>query len=241
MIDFHSHVLPGIDDGSSDAEETAGLLREESRQGAQIVVATPHFYADRVSMDDFLRRREHSIQKMKDHLEKLSAGRDAFQVPDMRYGAEVYFFPGMGRAEKLPELCITGTDLVLIELPFVQWDRLVIRELEDVIRKQKLRIILAHVERYPAFQKDTRVFDEVMEMPLTIQLNGGSFLKSRSKRKFCMNMLKEHENVILGSDTHNLVSRTPNLYEARKVIAAKLGQDRLNRIDKLSEKLLSGT
>ena len=239
MIDFHTHILPNIDDGSSSVQETAGLLAEEKRQGVECIVATPHFYANRIGVEEFLRRRERSIQEMNSHLLDLYGSVETDRVPKLRYGAEVYFFPGMGQAEKISSLCVTGTRQILVEMPFAQWNDSIYREIESIITRQRLHVVLAHVERYPEFQKDHRTFDRILELPLTIQLNGGSFINSRSKRKFCMNILKEFDNVILGSDTHNLTSRTPNLKEAREVIAKKAGQARLDMIDDLTQRLLT--
>ena len=49
MIDFHTHILPAIDDGSRDIEQTKELLRQAHEQGIHHILATPHFYADRDS------------------------------------------------------------------------------------------------------------------------------------------------------------------------------------------------
>ena len=57
MIDFHTHILPGMDDGSKSVEESIWLLQEEVRQGVDAVMLTPHFYAEENSPVDFLRRR----------------------------------------------------------------------------------------------------------------------------------------------------------------------------------------
>ena len=251
MIDFHTHILPGIDDGSRDLDETVGLLREEVRQGVSTIVATPHFYANRISVEGFLRRRELSIQRLDgvlSHAEDFfdfspKAGQPLLQ---MLAGAEVYFFPGMGRADKLRELCLRRMDdlqenparHILIEMPFDQWNSDVLRELEDVMQKQRLQIVLAHVERYPEFQRDKRVWNQVMSLPLTLQINGGSLIKGRAKRKFCLALLKEKKNVILGSDCHNLSTRRPNLEEARALIAKKLGAGRLELLDQTAGQLL---
>ena len=54
MIDFHSHVLPGIDDGSKDVSESLEMLRLSLLEGTDIIVATPHFYVDRSSITSFL-------------------------------------------------------------------------------------------------------------------------------------------------------------------------------------------
>lgn len=235
LIDFHTHVLPGIDDGSRDLTETGRLLFEESQQDVDCVVATPHFYADRFSVERFLEERQKAFQTVLEDTQIRQQGR-----PSLCVGAEVYFFPGMGRAEKLRSLCIEGTDVVLIEMPFVQWTDSVLREINEVIHKQRLQVVLAHVERYPQFQKDLRIWRQVMDLPLTIQINGGSFIKDRRRRKMCLQLLRERERVLLGSDCHNMSSRTPNLQQARQVIARKLGADALKKTDHTAEELLLG-
>ena len=234
LIDFHTHVLPGIDDGSRDLTETGKLLFEESQQNVDCVVATPHFYADRFSVEKFLERRSQALQSV------LADTEITQRRPSLCIGAEVYFFPGMGRAEKLRFLCIEGTDVILIEMPFVQWTDSVLREITDVIQKQKLRVVLAHVERYPQFQKDQRIWRQVMDLPLTIQVNGGSFIKDRRRRKMCLRILQEHDRFLLGSDCHNMSSRVPNLAQARAVIGKKLGEGALAAADRTAEELLSG-
>ena len=60
IIDFHSHILPGIDDGSRDIEESIILLDKLAANGTDLVVATPHFYCDEQSVDDFLANRNNA-------------------------------------------------------------------------------------------------------------------------------------------------------------------------------------
>ena len=50
MIDFHSHILPGIDDGSKNTQMSLAMIEEEKKQGVHTIVATPHFYADEDSL-----------------------------------------------------------------------------------------------------------------------------------------------------------------------------------------------
>ena len=221
MIDFHTHILPGIDDGSQSIEETEGLLREELRQGVEQIVATPHFYAHRMSFEQFIQRRSQSIQLFEDRILQLQQKEEALASLKTLYGAEVYYFPGISRAEKLPQLCVTDTDLVLIEMPFEQWTEEHYREIRHIIDERGLRVVLAHVERYPEFQRKKGVYEDILDLPLIIQLNAGSFLKSRSKRKFCLKLLKEKSNVIIGTDTHNLSSRPPRLAQARAVMRSR--------------------
>ena len=64
IIDFHSHVLPGIDDGSKSVEQSIAMLKREAEQGITHVVATPHFYPQEDRPEKFLRRREKAFEKV---------------------------------------------------------------------------------------------------------------------------------------------------------------------------------
>ena len=231
MIDFHTHILPGIDDGSESVAETAALLEEEVRQGVTKVIATPHFYAHRRSVDDFLQRRARSMDRIREL-------RDRPNCPEIMTGAEVYFFPGMGRADKLKELCIEGTDLILVEMPFKQWTEEVYENIRDIIQKQKLRVVLAHVDRYPQFQKKKGIWDSVMDLPLTPQINAESLTDGFRHRRFSLELLRQRTDVIIGSDCHNMTNRKPNLQEACRVIEKKLGKERIQQLDKAAAALL---
>jgi protein-tyrosine phosphatase len=72
MIDFHTHVLPGIDDGSRDIAMTERMLEMEMEQGITRVIATPHFYAHRRSVDSFLERRSAAYEEVQKLLDKYS-------------------------------------------------------------------------------------------------------------------------------------------------------------------------
>ena len=94
MIDFHTHVLSDIDDGSRDLDESLALLREERNQGVGHIVATPHFYADRATVEQFLQRREESLSRLARAQEEKALPRDKEEGwPQIRTGAEVYFSP----------------------------------------------------------------------------------------------------------------------------------------------------
>ena len=64
MIDFHTHILPGMDDGSRDVHESLQVLTLEDEQGVQEILLTPHFYAHIDKVSSFLERREHSFRKL---------------------------------------------------------------------------------------------------------------------------------------------------------------------------------
>ena len=235
MTDFHTHILPGIDDGSRDIEMTEKMLEAELSQGVSHICATPHFYAHRRSVQQFLERRERALA----HVRKLLEARP--ELPRVTVGAEVYYFSGIGRAEAIHDLCLEGTDILLLEMPFGQWRKDMARDVSDIIRKRHLRVVLAHIERSEQFQKDRSAWNEIMSMPVTLQMNSGSFIASGLRRyahKFCLRTLELYDNCIIGSDCHNLTDRAPNLSKARKVIERKAGKERLELLDRYTHKLL---
>ena len=135
-------------------------------------------------------------------------------------------------------MCVEGTNILLLEMPFEQWTEEVYRDTKELILKRGLRVVLAHVERYTGFQKDRDVWDRVMDLPVTIQMNAGSFLKFGMKRHFCRNLLRQEAGrVIIGSDCHNLTSRPPNLAQAMDYIREKEGSDIVRMIEETEKRM----
>lgn len=233
MIDFHSHFLPQIDDGSGSLEESLDMLRLMHTQQVTRVVATPHFYANRDSIEHFLKRRNHAYDRVCSQVEK-----EGLEIPEIMLGAEVYYFEGIGKAEQIHSLCIEGTDILLLEMPFTQWTESMLRSVEQLKNRQKLTVILAHIERYREYQKDMSVWNEIFSLPIVPQMNAGAFLNWKRRRK-ALKLLALYEDVLLGSDCHNLESRCPNLPEGRHVIAKHLGEGQLDRIDAAGERIFS--
>lgn len=225
MIDIHTHILPGIDDGSRNTAMTEQMLEEEKRQGIEAVLATPHFYAHRHTIPQFLERRQASLEKVK---ESLLAKRD--DLPKIAVGAEVYYFAGIGRAKELPELCYEGTDILLLEMPFTQWSREVYQDVREILYRQELRIVLAHVERYLPFQKDKSIFEQTLELPLYIQLNAEDLTCRGKKRRWCLKQIAAGGRILLASDCHNTEERAPNLEAAMAVIGKKAGSEAAARL-----------
>lgn len=225
MIDFHTHVLPGIDDGSRDIHMTREMLMLEKEQGVDLLVATPHFYAHRTRVDQFLMKRENALNKV------MTLKSEEPDLPDIKVGAEVYYFTGIGRAEHIKELSIQGTDYLLLELPFRPWDREVMTDIKELKSRQRLKVILAHVERYRDMQKDKGLFEDVLDAGDIIQMNAGSFLEAGMlKRRSMLKTADSGRKMILGSDCHNTNSRKPNLQEGLDMIGKKLGEEKIREI-----------
>ena len=223
MTDFHSHILPGIDDGSGSARESVAMLRMEAEQGIGCVVATPHFYAHHDDPDRFLSRRAAAMER----LQEATAQQDG--LPQIFLGAEVYFFPGMSDSEVLNRLTIAQKSCILIEMPPSPWTPQMYRELEWVYTKQGLTPVIAHVDRYLSPLRTHGIPDRLEELPVLVQANSSFFLKSRTA-PLALRLLRQGRIHLLGSDCHNLTDRAPNLGAAAQVIGRRLGDAALEWI-----------
>lgn len=229
IIDFHTHILPGIDDGSRDIDTSSKMLEMAVEQGVEIIVATPHFYASRDRIEHFMEKRERAKDALLGKLQDFPL--------QLKCGAEVAFFRGISRAEKLHELTVEGTDLLLLEMPFVPWEASDIDEVETLVSERGFRVLLAHLERYLDIPGNRHRIEELLELPIHVQINAESLTDWRRRGRL-VRMFRDGQAHVLGSDCHSLHRRPPNLAVGRAVLAKKLGQEILDQIDKGGCKLL---
>ena len=231
FTDFHSHILPGIDDGSSSVEESLKLLEIEAEQGIKRVVATPHFYANHDSPERFLERRENA----KALLEKALENR--IDMPKIEIGAEVHFFRGISDSEFLPELTITNKRFILIEMPDSDWSESMYSELESIYYQRGITPIIAHIDRYISPFRTKKISEKFSKMPVLVQANASFFLEGGLTSRLALKLIKEDKIQLLGSDCHNLTKRPPKLGFAAEVIRKKLGNEFLERIERYGESI----
>ena len=228
VVDFHSHILPTIDDGSKNMETSLRMLDIMREQGVDYVVATPHFYAYKDRVESFLLKRQQAYQSVMDHREP--------DMPRILLGAEVAFFSGISRAEKIDRLTVEGTRVLLLEMPFDAWKDTYIDEVEKLI-KNGFTILLAHLERYLVIPENKKKIKSLLELPLHVQINAGS-MGDWKRRRELVRMFRDGSASVLGSDCHGVNHRAPNLIEGRRVLEKKLGKDFLEYMDAESSRLL---
>lgn len=229
IIDFHSHILPGIDDGSKNIETTISMLKLCYTNGVEVIVATPHFYADSDRIETFLDRRNKAYEQ----ISQLNLK----ETPSILLGAEIAFFSGISKAEKISELGMDGSNTILLEMPFCTWDEAIMTEVEALIYKRGFNIIVAHLERYLKIKGNKPMVKRLLELPVTVQINAETLVDGRLKRQ-ALKLFKNGQAHILGSDCHGKHHRVPNLWLGRQVVIDKLGQDILDNIDRKGNELL---
>ena len=193
MLDFHSHILPGVDDGSDSPEQSVAMLKEEAKQGIRCVIATPHFYPQRESVESFLKRREAARTVLWEAMARQEG------LPELLMGAEVFYYTGMSDSPDLRKLAIEGTNCILVEMPDGEWTPRMYRELEKIALQQGLTPIVAHIDRYIRPWRTRGIPQRLAALPVLVQANGKFFL-NRKTRPLAMKLLKKGYIHLLGSD-----------------------------------------
>ena len=221
MIDFHSHILPGMDDGSSSPEESLAMLEMSAKQGIDHIFATSHFYGDEEDPASFLARRADSYAELQGYLASVKPG---VKLPEIHLGAEVYYFPGISDCEEIIPLALGDLSMILVEPPVTSFSAAMLDEIEAIERNLGLVPVLAHLDRYCRLLRDYSLFQVMAQRRILVQVNASFFLYPE-KSAFAMEMLKRGMFQLIGSDCHNVTNRPPNIGPA----AQKIGENNLQK------------
>lgn len=231
IIDFHTHIMPAFDDGPADCKTAAQMLVKLYEQGVTHAVSTSHFYRYDESISDFIARRDKAYSELRSY---LSAERIT-HIPEIIMGAEVYFTTALANDPDLERLCISGTDYILIEMPYTQLTQNVTDSFRSLAACGRVRPVLAHIERYAAYAGEETLFELLDIAPA--QINCDSIMSAPSFR-LASKLLKSGGIAALGSDCHNLGSRVPRFSEARKKLSRKIGAGVFNDLMDTSAAIL---
>lgn len=231
MIDFHTHVLPKIDDGAKDDSVSAEILRQENEQGVQKLVFTPHYYG-KCELEYFIDIRQKAMRQI------TAAIPPAMEV---RLGAEVHV-TGVNDPsyDTLCALAIEGTKCVLFEFPFLtEWSMNLKEKVADFISDTGYTPIIAHAERYREFLKQPLLLTEFVRMGCYVQLSTGAFLEKGTK-KFAFTALKKGLVHCLGTDVHNADTRAPDCAAAKAAVYKAGCGAQWESVQKFMERILMG-
>lgn len=223
IIDFHSHILPGVDHGSDGIKTSIDQVALMNSAGVDTAVLTPHFYPNlnRVSAftSDVTAAAEELISRCKIR-------------PRFCIGAEVLYCDGIENMEKLDKLCIRGTNVLLLELPLSnEWNRSMIYAIKRM--SAKYTIVLAHIDRYIAIH-DQELRALMSNDNVFGQINAVSLFHAKTRRAL-LPYIESDRVCAIGSDLHKR-----NKKDCRRFAKAKkkLGADSYSRIMTLSSELL---
>lgn len=228
MIDWHSHILHGIDDGSKNLDESLKLVAILKQQGVETIIATPHFIANNNTVEQFIKKRNNAYDEL---IEKLPT-----ESPNILLGAEIEYYSGISRLEGLERLKTEKGNILLLEMPFGCWTEYTLRELQELSSNSNFTVVLAHIERYLNFQ-NIRSVKRLLDSGILMQANASFFIGRFTRRK-AFSLLTKGFIHFIGSDCHNLNTRPPKLDKAFWEIERRLGKNFISQINRYSNEVL---
>ena len=215
MLDLHSHILPGVDDGSRTMDESVQIARMYVESGYNGVIVTPHYY-EGVYDSTFARNEEIRI-KLQERI--VAEGLDFTLYP----GNELYYDKKL--AKLLKEGTVTsmnGGPFVLIEFPMTE-EPLFVEELVYELQMEGYLPIFAHVERYRYVQRDITFLWPFMKKGCLMQMNLDSLLSDSERMRDTASALLDAKMIqLVGTDTHRCDWRTPDVSQALTVLRERL-------------------
>ena len=257
MIDFHSHILPNIDDGSTSMEESVKLIKEAAQAGFTGIISTSHYLqnyyesdeeerkgllvelAEQVKMADV--KSSGGIGKEKSSDDDTSSFAEYSRMPKLYLGNEIYITTEMVELlEERKASTINGTNYVLFELP-MNSKPLFVKEVVYKLIENGYKPIIAHPERYSYVKEDIEYVRDLKNMGALFQSNYGSVIGmyGSSAKKTLKKLLKEDLISFLGSDVHAVGQIYPQIPKILKKLEKWISAEKLEELTTLNaEKVL---
>ena len=224
MIDIHNHLLYGIDDGSKSVEDSVNIIREMSKIGYTDIILTPHY----ISHSKYNSPRDKNLILLENLRNAL--GENGIDI-NLYLGNEIYINHHIGDLLDNGKISsLNGSKYLLIELPMNgEYDYLDV--FEDLIY-DGYKVILAHPERYHAFQKDFDKIYDLEEIGVYFQCNIESILGSYGKGaiKMVKRMYKEKKVSFLATDIHHKKRDYGKFDKAKKKIRKYLSSSEMEEL-----------
>jgi protein-tyrosine phosphatase len=222
MIDIHTHILPGIDDGAKDLTESLALLKLAENDGITHMVATPHIHMGR--FNNAANQIQNDLQRLKLEAHKEGINVKLAAAAEVRLDVELM---AMVMANKLPFIGkIADKNVLLLELPhshmpqgydkFIQW-----------LAKQNIRVIIPHPERNRDIQSNLYYIQHLKQLGCDFQLTASSIEGEwgESAQAIALQMLKDGLVNYVASDAHSVKRRPPILSQAKNTVAQLIGEE----------------
>lgn len=233
MIDFHSHIIPNIDDGSSSLEESINLIKEAEKAGFTAVISTSHY------IEGYY---DYNQEERKKYLENLYNVENNDKNVKLYLGSEIYITEDMFELiEQEKASTINNSRYILFELPMNSKTFLAKEIVYRAIEKGYLPII-AHPERYTYVQEDINYARELSNMGALFQSNYGSIIGmyGNHAKKTIYKLLEDDLIQFLGSDVHRegqIYNKVPKILKKLEKVISKKKIEELTQIN--AEKVLN--
>lgn len=217
-FDIHSHILPGVDDGAKDIEQTQRMLHIALEEGIRRIIATPHFEMGNHNTEEATLKK--ALEQAQDKALQLDQNFQLFLGNEILYSMDIIEALKRGEA-----LTMAGSRYILVEfLPQVSYSEL--REGLNRCIQSGYIPILAHAERYLTLVRDISHVEEIMNLGAYIQLNLSSILGGvmNARANFCKKLLNRDMVHFLATDAHGDKIRAPYMKEAIAFLIKRYGE-----------------
>ena len=232
MIDFHSHILPNVDDGSKSMEETINLIKEAKESGFEAIVSTSHYIEGYYEVPN--NEREEILKKINKELKKTDCNIKIY------LGNENYLSNNLINLIKQNRAATMGnSDYVLFELPMNVKPMNIYNVVYDML-ENNLKPVLAHPERYTFVQAEPDILYDLIEKGVLMQVNYGSIIGYYGKRAeiIAKKLLKNNMVHFLGSDVHKQNTIYPKIEKILLKINEIVEKEKLEEITTINPKLV---
>lgn len=224
IVDIHSHILPGVDDGSKNMDMTRCMIEKACRQGITVMFATPHFSID---------SRGDKTKRIVDAFEKTQAVvKTEFPQLKLVLGSEIYMEPGMiDVIKREPTLTLNNTRYVLCEFSFGSRYEDMYNLLQQLVRA-RYKPVLAHVERFFCLRGNMDKMEELRKLGVCMQINAESLQGSvfDKNTRYGKSLIKNEMIDFIGTDAHDMERRSPELKKAADTLVKLLGENRAQNV-----------
>jgi protein-tyrosine phosphatase len=222
VIDIHCHVLPFVDDGAEDWEDSLAMARAAADDGIRQCVATPHWTGREGEAETFRTR----LTELQDRLQQAD-------IPlRVHAGNEVILVPNLVDSLKAGSaFCLGESSYILLETAQLEYGAYIQQALFQ-IQSAGYRVILAHPERMSKWHGNLGPLRDLMQRGCYLQMNGTSILGGfgRDVQKAAEVLVKRGWISILATDAHSPRSRPQILTPAVERVAALIGADKAQKM-----------
>lgn len=230
MIDIHCHVLPYVDDGAKDLENSIDMIKIAQEDGIKKIIATPHFYTGHYETE--YSKIKENVESLNKEIKNRGINVEIFPGQEVfldRYTVENYKNGLIG--------CLNNSKYMLVETDMFNFKE----DTMDIIYELKLlgvKPIIAHPERYAYVNKDLNILNKFIDEECLFQINASSLggLFGKKVKKTAELLIKNNLCNFIATDAHSCGKRSPKMkgiYENLREIKPK----QIMNLDNNSEKI----
>lgn len=237
MVDFHTHILPEMDDGAEDLPESKKMLEMFIRQGVDTICLTPHFYSYKENLETFLERRKKSFAAIEPYQKELGV--------HFALASETFFSDYLFHLEDISPLCMkdsSGRRYLLTELPFASsFSERTLDRISRLIDTYSVCPVLAHIERYPKLINHKKLIGRLIDMGCLMQINLSAFQKGFFLKRKLLGYIRNDLIHVVGTDAHHVQQRAPNYLDGIAAIRKSLDDGAVDRMNQNARRIVSGS